>query len=156
MTSLNLEEGDIDRAERIADTQSAGQIRRQRKKVEDEKAGKKPPPRASAQTRDDNQLVTQLNNAFDSLVAGLEARGDEELATAIREEKESMSRAFVAVTRTVPVFRRPLVFLLSFLVGIVAFWRVGGILIGRVVERRQQRAYERAAANGAVEREVVG
>lgn len=152
MSTLDLEQGDAERAERIAEQQSAGQLRRQRRKVEAEKSGeKKPPASKSTASRTDSDLIGRLNDAFERLASGLESRGDEELSTAIREEKESMSRGLVSLTRSIKPLRRPLVFVISFLEPVIAFWRVGGILARRAIERRQARIHKREAAAASVD-----
>jgi hypothetical protein len=96
----------------------------------------------------DRELNSRLLEAFDQVVEWREARGDEELATAITEDKDKMSRGLVSLTHAVTPLRQPLLVFLGFVEPILAFGRVGRILGGRFIERRQRIMEERAAMQG--------
>lgn len=47
------------------------------------------------------------------------------------------------MTRVIPFLRRPLLVVLGIAIPVLAFWRVGGILMGRMLERRARILAER-------------
>jgi len=83
--------------------------------------------------------------AFDQVVEWREARDDEELATAISEDKDKMAKGLVSLTHVVQPLRGPLLIFLGFVEPVLAFGRVGRILGERFIMRRQRIAEERAA-----------
>lgn len=109
--------------------------------------------------RENTGLASRLNTAFSKIADQMAVRGDEELATALREERSAMSQGLVSLTSTLTPLRWPLVVLLSLVEPFLAFWRVGRILFfrflnwreRRIIEAQQQQAeYEAAqAAEGA-------
>lgn len=110
---------------------------------------------------DDSGLVTRLDTAFVKLADQMLARGDDELSEALREERHAMSQGLVSLTATLTPLRLPLIIFMSLVEPVLAFWRVGRILIMRffgwrerriVAMQEQQAAYEaeQAAASGAV------
>lgn len=158
--SLDLEKGDYERAEQIA---KEGQERS--KRVRSSRGGdssgggssSKSSGSKTASQRTDTDLVSRLDSAFSRLAEQLAAREDHELAEAIVQDKEAMSKGLVSLTRGVKFLRTPLVVVLNFLEPVLAFWHVGGILLGRFIERRQRVMAERqqAAAGAQVEDYVV-
>ena len=88
----------------------------------------------------DNELNARLIDAFNHIQEWREARDDQELAVAIAEDKEKMSRGLVSLTHVFSPVRKPLVIFLGFIEPVLAFGRVGRILAGRFFGWRQQRA----------------
>lgn len=98
------------------------------------------PPKIEAELRERFQAV------FARISESLEGRDDLELATAIREEAAAMSGGIVSLTRQFTALRAPLLALLALIEPILAFGRVGRILLGRLATRRAQAAAEREMA----------
>jgi len=94
----------------------------------------------------DRELHSRLLDAFGQVVEWRQAREDEELATAIDEDKDKMARGLVSLTHAVTPLRQPLVIFLGFVEPVLAFGRVGRILATRWVMRRQRHAEDLAAA----------
>ena len=90
----------------------------------------------------DRELHARLVESLGQVQEWREARDDEELATAIEQDKEKMAKGLVSLTHAVMPLRKPLVVFLSFVEPILAFGRVGRILTFRWVEKRQRRAEE--------------
>lgn len=148
MSELDLEHGDANAAERIAAAGSArhSRVTRERKESGDSsgttsgtKRSRGRPSKAASTKASENSLASQLVDAFGKLADQLQAREDDELATAIREEAEGMTVGLISATRIVPFFRKPLVLILGIAVPVLAFWRVGGILLRRELERRARK-----------------
>lgn len=152
MSTLNLHDGDPDRADEIADAQArqaVAQSEREKRKAKRESQKKESGSsstrsRAKASPATESGLQGRLVDAFTRLANMLERKGDEELSTAINDEKQAMAQGLVSLTRNVTPLRGPLVLLISFLEPVLAFWRVGSILGGRLIERRQRVMAERA------------
>ena len=141
-SELDLEAGDEDRAERIAAATDSGSSKKPRfgsKKASGSSASpKRATPRATAAKRAEESLNARLVRAFDRIIEQLLQRGDAELATVIEEDKDAMAAGLVSLTRAVTWMRRPLVTALNFVEPVLAFGRVGKILVTRMVLRRQQ------------------
>lgn len=88
---------------------------------------------------DDTGLASRLDVALNKLADQMDARDDEELATALREERRGMTQGLVSLTGTVPILRIPLLLLLAFAEPVLAFWRVGRILFYRFLSWRERR-----------------
>lgn len=130
---LDLERGDPSRAE---------ERRSRRRSARSDTSGESKP----RDDKLDRELHSRLVDAFDQVVEWREARDDEELATAISEDKEKMAKGLVSLTHAVVPLRQPLLIFLGFVEPVMAFGRVGRILATRWVTRRQQQAEEMAAA----------
>lgn len=128
---LDLEKGDPSRAEE----------RRSRRRTSSDSGESK-----TSSDRLDRELHSRLVEAFGQVVEWRQAREDEELATAIDEDKEKMSSGLVSLTHAVAPLRQPLVIFLSFVEPLLAFGRVGRILATRWVTRRQAQAEDLAQA----------
>jgi hypothetical protein len=145
---LDLETGDAERAEmspaerrRIAREAAAeGKERSQQAR-----ASNKTTSARSQNARDkvEAELILRLDQAFDRIVKALMARGDEELASVINEDKGAMGQGLVSLTRNVKFLRGPLIFLLNVIEPVLAFGRVGRILYYRFMQRQERRAMER-------------
>lgn len=132
---LDLEKGDPERAEEI----SARQRRREARRSGGSggsASSSKGSNRSSGATTD---FRSQLGRVLDKLVEQRDAVGDEELATALRDNKDPMVQGFVSVTSSVPFLQTPFLIVLNLLEIVLAFGVVGRILVGRAIERRQRR-----------------
>lgn len=149
MDELDLERGDAERAERIAALQEEGKTTRRIRRPSKPAAAKPTAAskaRATTAQRIEDELLSRLDRTFDRIAEWRLSRGDEELATVISEDKGQMSHGLVSLTRLAPVVRTPLLMILNLLEPALAFGRVGRILAGRWVMRREQIAAERLAA----------
>jgi hypothetical protein len=93
---IDLERGDPARAE-ATEKKAATRSRAT-------KSGSAPKPVAA-----ETSLKARLENVFEKLAKQMEARGDEELATALSEEKSNMSQGLVSLTKNLTPLRGPLV-----------------------------------------------
>src|SRR5215469_6955122 len=125
---LNLEHGDPSRSEQ----------RRRRRTAGDSGESK------TSDKALDRELHSRITDAFDQVVEWRQARDDEELATAISEDKDKMAKGLVSLTHVVAPLRQPLVIFLGFVEPVLAFGRVGRILGGRWFARREQNAADLA------------
>lgn len=96
-------------------------------------------------------LGARIQTTLDRLAESLEGRGDHELAAVIREDSKAMAGGLVSLTGRFKPLRSPLLALLSVVEPLIAFGRVGRILIGRVAARRQRVAQEHADADYAAD-----
>lgn len=131
---LDLERGDPDRAD-------------DRKRRRRSGGGDAKPADTSAKL--DHELHTRMIEAFDQTVEWRAARGDDELAAAIDEDKDKMARGLVSLTHVLVPLRRPLLIFLGFVEPVLAFGRVGRILGERFYARRQNIAQEQAEYDAA-------
>jgi hypothetical protein len=106
-----------------------------------------------------------MDTAFSKIADQISARGDEELAEAIRDERHPMSQGLVSLTSTVAILRWPLIVIMALVEPLIAFWRVGRLLLirflgwreRRIVAAQQQAAeWEAAQAGAPVDAQVVG
>lgn len=163
---LDLEHGDED----LADASPAERRRAAAKRADDEAAaatGKKSSSRskssssrsrASTQERVEVELASRLDRTFDRIAIALDQRGDDELASVIREDAGAMSQGLVSLTRSVKFFRSPLLMALNLIEPVLAFGRVGRIMYVRFAERQARVASERAeqaTENGATSSPVA-
>lgn len=132
---LDLERGDPSRAE-------ARQRRRESRGSSSSSGGES----KTAASKLDHELHERLVSSLDQVQEWREARDDMELAEAIGDDKQKMARGLVSLTHAVSPLRQPLLVFLGFVEPLLAFGRVGRILVGRWVERRQQHAADVAAA----------
>jgi hypothetical protein len=110
------------------------------------KRGRKPggrPPRS------ETELESRLMRIIGRLADRREERDDLELADALREDGKAMADGVVNGTRQLPQFRIPVLLLLGIVEPLLAFGRVGGILLRRLQDRRLTQAEEAAAAAAA-------
>jgi len=96
-----------------------------------------------------DKLRGRLQAVFERLAEWLEGRGDEELAQAIREDAGAMTGGLVAATRPLAWLRQPLLLLLALAEPVLAFGRVGRILLTRWQARRERIAFDQALAEQA-------
>jgi hypothetical protein len=138
---LDLEYGDPERAE----SSPAARRRAARKSAGTTKSSSSNSGGAS-----DSQIRSQLDQVFDRIIKMLDERGDDELATVIREDGGSMASGLIALTTGVKFLRLPLIVGLNLVLPLMAFGRVGKILARRFNEWRWNRAMaQREQANGA-------
>ena len=151
---LDLDEGDAERAERIAATQGQGQERSRAKRGsgggKSGGSGGSSRSKASVQ-RENTDLVGRLGDALDKLAAQLEAKGDSELAEAFSDGKDAIAKSLVSLTSSVTFLRKPLLLFLNLLEPVLAFWRIGGILGRRFLERRDRVMAEQETARAEAE-----
>lgn len=103
---------------------------------------KKTPPKGSTSKRpaaSDTDLKSRLHTVFDRLADAADARGDDELSAALREDRDVMAQSLVTLTRPFQALRTPLLGLLAIMEPVIAFNRIGRLLFGRVVDRRAER-----------------
>lgn len=136
---LNLETGDPSGTD-------AGAARRRRRR---ERAAEQSPPARSEVP--EGEVRHQFMRAFDGIAKARDAKGDTELADAIREEGDAMTEGFVTLTDTIKPARLPVIIGLNIAIVLLAFGRVGGILLYRLQERRARKQAERDEAAGLVE-----
>lgn len=89
--------------------------------------------------KSDAGLVSELGSAFNKLADQMDARDDEELAEALRDESKAMSQGLVSLTSAIPLLRPFLTLALALAAPILAFWRVGRILFYRFLSWRERR-----------------
>lgn len=142
--SLDLEEGD----ETLADASPAERRRAARQAAAKAKhAEGKSPRRAkptASESRIESELLSRLDRVFDRIALTLEARGDDELAGVIREDKGAMSQGLASLTHAVKFLRGPLLMSLNLVEPALAFGRVTRVLYSRWIERQTRIAEERA------------
>jgi hypothetical protein len=148
--SLNLEQGDEKLADDI-DKRIEQEVKAQRKSPprtvrKDTDKAKSTSGRRTKEQIDNDQIAAQVARTFDRIVKALEDREDEELATVIEEDKDAMSRGIVSLTRNVKQLRKPLIVVLNLIEPLLAFGRVGRILLLRFAERRARVMAEREMA----------
>jgi hypothetical protein len=124
--------------------------------LDDKELDKDPAPRKSTSARKsrpssakaENELRTRLADCFDRIAEVLENRGDDELASIFTEDAEVMAAGLVSMTRPFKVLRTPLLALVAVVEPLIAFGRIGRVLVGRLTARRManQAAYEQAQA----------
>lgn len=142
---LDLEQGD----ENLADASPSERRRAARAAARKDSESSKTPRRkpaaqsASARERVEVELASRLDRTFDRIAIALSARGDEELADVIREDKEAMGQGLVSLTRSVKFLRSPFLMVLNLVEPVLAFGRVGRILYVRYAERQSRIAIER-------------
>ncbi len=146
MSALDLEQGDEERAEEIERKQSSTPRRVTRPSSSSGTRKKSTSTRPTAAQKLDTEIASRLERTFDRIIEALEERDDTELATAMREDKAAMSRGMVSLTRNVTPLRGPLLMLLNLIEPLLAFGRVGKILVTRFAARRARVMAEREAA----------
>lgn len=139
---LDLERGEPDRS-----SSRTERARRRRQNTADKET--------PATGVSDGVVREQLTRAFNGLANSREARGDSELADAFREEGDAMTEGFVALTDNVKPLRMPLIIILNIGITLLAFGRVGNIILNRIAERRARRQAEREAMAGMTPDEPV-
>lgn len=140
---LDLEKGDPDRADAI----SAREQRRRSRQSGTTGAGKSTREKRerSDTSKTDGELSSRLDRVFTRIVEVLHAREDEELATAIDEDKPQLIAGFVTVTRPIAAFRNFILLALNLIELSLAFFRVGSILFRRLVARQVRKREEARA-----------
>jgi hypothetical protein len=134
---LDLERGDPDRSDAQSERAKRRAARRQRSTEEASKPG-----------ASDGEVSSRLGRVFERIAEAREARDDIELATVIREDADAMTQGFISITSNVPFLRMPLIMALNVFEPLLAFSRVGRILLWRFLERRQRRMAARMAEQG--------
>lgn len=131
---LDLEHGDPSRGD------SASERRRRRR----ESSTGSSASGTRAEVKADNEVRTQIARAFDGITKNRYTHGDTELADALAEESDAMTEGFVTLTTNVTPLRMPVIIFLNLLITLMAFGRVGAILLGRLQERRARKQAEAA------------
>lgn len=88
----------------------------------------------------DTDLKSRLHTVFDRIADAAEARGDDELASTIRTDRDVMATGLVSFTRPFMALRTPLLLVLAVVEPLMAFSRIGRLMFGRVLDRRAERA----------------
>lgn len=135
---LDLETGDPGRGD------AASERRRRRRESSTTEA-----PKQSGGI--ENEVRSRLARVFDRIAKAREAQEDHELAEVIREDTDAMTQGFVSLTSNVPFLRMPLVMALNILEPVLAFSRVGRIILIRVINRRNERFAEQEPDEGQVD-----
>lgn len=128
---LDLEHGDSSRSD------SASERRRRRRESSSTTSTR-------AEAKADNEVRTQVARAFDGITKNRYTHGDTELGDAMAEESDAMTEGFVTLTTNITALRMPVIIFLNLLITLMAFGRVGSILLGRLQERRARRQAEAA------------
>lgn len=82
----------------------------------------------------------RLGTIFERLAQSVEGRGDEELASMIREDKDAMVGGLVSLTSRAPALAPGVLGALAVLEPLIAFGRILRLLARRAGERRAARA----------------
>lgn len=144
MSTINLETGEPEEDE--SPSQRRRRARRSGSSSDSSTSSGRSSSSSKASERENTSVAGRLNTAFTKLADQMAARGDDELAEALREERSAMSQGLVSLTSSIPFLRIPLVILLSLLEPVLAFARVGRILFYRFLTWRQRRIEEAQAA----------
>lgn len=129
---LNLERGDPSRSDSAAE-------RRKRRR---ESASGSTSSSTRAEAKVESEVRSQVARAFDGLAKNRYTHEDIELGDAIAEESDAMTEGFVSLTTNVTALRMPVIILLNVIITLMAFGRVGGILLSRAQERRARKQAE--------------
>lgn len=103
-------------------------------------SSRKPAARKTAAT--ESELKGRLHSVFDRVADSVEARGDEELAEILREDRDVMAQGLVSLTRPFLPLRTVIMLGLSVVEPVMAFGRLGRLVVERVL-------INRAAKHGA-------
>jgi hypothetical protein len=165
MPDLDLEDGDESladaspserrrRAREIAD--QAREVRNTRATGNTKTTSRSKGSRAAAAAeKEDVEVDSRLGRTFERIAKALEKRGDDELATVIREESGGMAQGLVSLTHNVRFLRPPLLLILNLIEPVMAFGRITGLLWGRWQERNARLAWEANAQPAEVVNEEV-
>lgn len=100
----------------------------------------KPPAESpTAKRTADRDLRARLETIFDRIGDAAEARGDEELADVVREDKEVMAGGLVSLTTPFKALRTPLLFALGIVEPVMAFSRIVRLMLGRTLDHRAEK-----------------
>ena len=94
----------------------------------------------------ETELLSRIERICDRIAEVLDARGDDELAYAIREDKTAMGQGLVSLTGNVKFLRGPLLMMLNLVEPGLAFGRVLRILYFRFADRQARIHAEREQA----------
>ena len=109
-------------------------------------------PGARTRRRHESEIRGRLSAVLETIADTLEARGDHELAGAIRDDGRAIVSGLVSVTRPIAWARPVILAGLGVAEPLLAFGRIGRIIGGRWADRRAARAQARAEeAAGAIE-----
>lgn len=151
MSAIDLEHGEPE------DEETPAQRRRRERRAargSDSGGGGSGSRRKGVADTDDSGLASRLDTAFNKLADQMDARDDDELASALREERRGMTQGLVSLTGAVPLLRIPLLLLLAFAEPVLAFWRVGRILFYRFLSWRERRIMAAQEAQAQAEWEA--
>jgi len=98
--------------------------------------------RPAASARAENELKGRLVGCFERIAESLYARQDEELAELVREDAEVIAQGLVSLTRPFTALRGIVLAIVAIIEPLMAFGRIGRVLLGRMAERRSARAQE--------------
>lgn len=147
MSTINLEHGEPD----PDDESPSARRRRERRTSDSSKSGSGSGTSGSSGTsrateRENASLATRISTALDKIADQMALRDDDELATAIREERGAMSHGLVSLTDQITPLRVVLVLVMALAEPILAFYRVGRILFFRFLVWRENRIAARKEA----------
>lgn len=138
MSTIDLETGEPD-----PDETPAARRRRERRSSTGSSSSGSSASRSRGGSKPDNtSLASRLDAAFTKIADQLMARGgeeNEELATAIREESRGMSQGLVSLTATLTFLRWPLIVIMALVEPMLAFYRVGRLVLIRLLNWRERR-----------------
>lgn len=93
----------------------------------------------------DTDLRTRLLNVIDRIIRAADARGDDELADTLKEDRDIIAQGIVSFTSgALAVFRIPILIVLAIVEPIMAFSRIGMLLFARLLGAREERAARRS------------
>lgn len=138
---LDLVDGDED----LADASPQERRAAARRAAEAEKPKKPRSSRSTAakQQNEEAELGSRLDRTLDRVAVALEQRGDDELATIVREDASAMAQGLISLTRSAKFLRNPLLMSLNLIEPILAFGRITRVLYVRLAERQARVAWER-------------
>lgn len=105
-------------------------------------SAKSPRGGAAKQRANDSDLKSRLVTVLDRIIDNADARGDEELSEILREDRDVIANGIVSFTRPFMVLRTPILLLLAVVEPVMSFWRIGGLMVGRVLYNRAARRAE--------------
>jgi hypothetical protein len=133
MTEINLETGKVEGEDEPAPKRGPGRPRKDGKPT-----GSGEPRKRSHKSgaNVDAEIASRTRRVIRRMADRTASHGDDELATAMREDGPTIAQGVADITKVIIPLRAPLLILLAIIEPAIAFLRVGGILAARIARRR--------------------